>query len=255
MTNTFDNNTGLIKQSNGSNSGTWGDYLNTNCDISSLLIGGVVNETITVADVTPANVNGVADDGKNLIFVCSGALTGNRNLILPTFNRHFFVENDCTGSFTLTVKTSAGTGIAIPQGGVLPVYCDGTNIKSAINAVGIGAVTPAVSTSFTAQQNFAIATLTDGATINWNLATQQVAKVILAGNRTLANPTNIVAGGTYQVYVYQDSTGARTLSYGAAWDWGLAGVPILSTGAGVCDIITASSPDGVTLMAVITKGF
>ena len=58
-------------------------------------------------------------------------------------------------------------------------------------------------------------TLTDGATINWSLALGGCAKVTLGGNRTLANPTNIVNGTKVQLFIVQDSTGSRTLTWGS----------------------------------------
>lgn len=129
---------GLIQQANGDNSGTWGDVVDTDWDITTLLVGGVSAQSVTVADVTPANVDGVADAGKCNTFVCSGVLTGNRALILPTKPRQFIVTNNCTGAFTLTVKTAAGTGVVVPQGGSLHLYCDGTNILQANDGTGLG---------------------------------------------------------------------------------------------------------------------
>ncbi len=134
MSNSF-TNAGLVIQTTGENSGTWGDYTNTNENITTLLAGGVSTQTITSGDVTPANVDGTADAGKSLIFICSGTLTGNRALILPTKQRHFIVQNNCTGAFTLTAKTAAGTGIVVPQTGAVHLYCDGTNILNAGNAL------------------------------------------------------------------------------------------------------------------------
>lgn len=127
MANTY-TNVGLIQQVNGENSGTWGDYVDTDWDIVTLLIGGLLSQPVTVGDVTPANADGVADAGKNLVFKTSGALTGNRALILPTKNRLFVVWNTCTGLFNLTVKTAAGTGVIVPQGSKALLICDGTNI-------------------------------------------------------------------------------------------------------------------------------
>lgn len=127
MANAF-TNVGLVQQTNGENSGTWGDYVDTDWDIVTLLVGGLSSQAITVADVTPANVDGTADAGKNLMFKCTGALTGNRALILPTKNRLYTVWNTCTGLFTLTVRTSAGTGVVVPQGARAILLCDGTNI-------------------------------------------------------------------------------------------------------------------------------
>ncbi len=142
MANTF-TNVGLIQQVNGENSGTWGDFVDTDWDITTLLVGGVSTQSITVADVTPANVDGVADAGKSNTFVCSGVLTGNRALILPTKPRQFIVQNNCTGAFTLTVKTAAGTGVVVPQGGSVHVCCDGTNIVNATSGavITVGSIT------------------------------------------------------------------------------------------------------------------
>ena len=64
------------------------------------------------------------------------------------------------------------------------------------------------------------ATLTDGATIAWDVSTSPVAKVTLAGNRTLAAPTNAIANGQYiALLVIQDGTGSRTLTWNAVYEF------------------------------------
>ena len=100
--------------------------------------------------------------------------------------------------------------------------------------------------ALTRQMYFTRATLTDGGTINWNLDEQQVAKVTLAGNRTLANPTNKRDGGTYILDVIQDGTGSRTLSYGSDYVWPGGVEPTLSTTAGSRTILTFVS-DGTKM--------
>lgn len=107
---------------------------------------------------------------------------------------------------------------------------------------------------FTAQQNFPAATLTDGATISWNLNSQQVASLTLGGNRTLSNPTNLVNGGTYALIVKQDATGNRTLSYGTAFKWMGGITPALSSTANATDILVFIS-DGTYLYGVANLGF
>ncbi|MHB1023325.1 MAG: hypothetical protein ACYC0Z_13040 [Acidobacteriaceae bacterium] len=65
----------------------------------------------------------------------TGAVTGNANLIVPTGSTgRWIVLNNTTGSFTRTVKTSAGTGILVPQGTSMLVYCDGTNVYNATSS-------------------------------------------------------------------------------------------------------------------------
>ena len=59
-----------------------------------------------------------------------------------------------------------------------------------------------------AKLNYAEATLTDGATINWNAETEDVCKVTLGGNRTLAAPTNGTTGQFISILVIQDATGS-----------------------------------------------
>ena len=76
-----------------------------------------------------------------------------------------------------------------------------------------------------------IATLTDGATITPDFGANQNFTVTLGGNRTLANPTNIVAGQTGSIFVVQDATGGRTLSFGAYFKFPAGTAPTLSSGA------------------------
>lgn len=244
-------NVGQIQQVNGENSGTWGDITDTNWDINTKLIAGFLSQAITTLDVTLPNTDGVADDGKNYMIKTTGILTGNRNLIVPTKTRSYIIWNTNTGAFTMTVKTSGGTGVAVPQGALWLVICDGTNV---VQVTDPSLVLSTISNLYTAQQNFGTATLSDGASIAWNLSSQQVAKVTLGGNRTLANPSNMVDGGTYILRVSQDGTGSRTLAYGAAYKWPLGSVPVLSTTINALDILTFTS-DGTSMYGAIQKGF
>jgi len=96
---------------------------------------------------------------------------------------------------------------------------------------------------------FAEQTLTDGATIDWNLSTEQVAKVTLAGNRTLNAPSNQQAGAFYSLAIIQDGTGSRTLTFNSAYKFTGATAPTLTTTASAKDIIIFKS-DGTNLLEV-----
>ena len=96
---------------------------------------------------------------------------------------------------------------------------------------------------------FAEQTLTDGATIDWNLSTEQVAKVTLAGNRTLNAPTNQQAGAFYSLAIIQDGTGSRTLTFNSVYKFTGATAPTLTTTASAKDIIIFKS-DGTNLLEV-----
>lgn len=251
--------TGQIKQVNGENSGTWGTYENTNFDINALLVGGQSSVSLSGTDVTVTNADGVADQGKNRVFLCTGILSASINLIFPLKAREYIIVNNCTGAFTLTAKPASGTGVVIPQTttgtGGLMIYCDGTNMVQSVALKALGGISLSVANVYTAQQNFGTQTLTYGGTIAWNLATQQVASIAMAGNATLSNPSNMVDGGTYILKVTQDATGSRILSYAANYNFGASGAPVLTITPSLSDYLTFIS-DGTKMNFVgIARGF
>lgn len=85
----------------------------------------------------------------------------------------------------------------------------------------------------------ALQTLTDGATITWDLSIGFNAKVTIAAvGRTLA-VTNPKEGYWYTLLIYQDATGSRTITtYPASFNWGTAGAPTLTTTASKHDVIS-----------------
>ena len=77
----------------------------------------------------------------------------------------------------------------------------------------------------------------------------------LAGNRTLAAPSNQVAGATYILIVVQDGTGSRTLdTSNAAYLFPANAHPTLSTGAAAIDVLTFVS-NGSKMLGVAQLGF
>ena len=83
------------------------------------------------------------------------------------------------------------------------------------------------------------ATLTDGATIAWDVSASPIASVTLGGNRTLALPTNPVGNGQYiSLLVIQDGTGSRTLTWNAAYEFTADTAPTLTTTASKGDLFT-----------------
>lgn len=91
--------------------------------------------------------------------------------------------------------------------------------------------------TYTKAQRGAKTTMTDGATITPDFAASNNHKVTLAGNRTLANPTNIAAEQSGYIEIVQDGTGSRTLALGSYYKTpGGAGIT-LSTAAGAVDTL------------------
>ena len=77
--------------------------------------------------------------------------------------------------------------------------------------------------------------LSDAASISTNLTLSNNFSVTLAGNRTLANPTNIAAGQSGSIFITQDGTGSRTLAYGSYFKFVGGTAPTLSTAAAAVD--------------------
>lgn len=102
---------------------------------------------------------------------------------------------------------------------------------------------------FTKTQNFNATTLVDGASISWDASANQVTSVTLAGNRTLAAPTNLVDGAVYLLMVIQDGTGSRTLSYNAVFKFTGGTAPTLTTTAAAKDILVFYS-DGTNMYEI-----
>ena len=87
-----------------------------------------------------------------------------------------------------------------------------------------------------AKLNYTESTLTDGSTISWDASTQDVCKVTLAGNRTLAAPTNNTTGQFISILVIQDGTGSRTLTWNAVFEFASDTAPTLTTTANLGDV-------------------
>ena len=100
-----------------------------------------------------------------------------------------------------------------------------------------------------------ITTLTDAASIAVDFALGNNFLVTIGGNRTLAAPSNAVAGQTGQIYVVQDSTGSRTLAYNSVYQFVSGASPTLSTGASDVDILVYSTRSATTIDAALLKNF
>jgi hypothetical protein len=94
-----------------------------------------------------------ADALGNYVFIMSGTLTAGRNVIVPNNEKPYIFENLTTGGHPITVKTAAGTGIAVANAsGKALIYCDGTNVVAVGTAAAggpfdVGVFAPGVGTN------------------------------------------------------------------------------------------------------------
>ena len=87
-----------------------------------------------------------------------------------------------------------------------------------------------------AKLNYTESTLTDQATVTWDASTQDVCKLTLGGNRTLAAPTNSTTGQFISILVIQDGTGSRTITWNAVYEFASDTAPTLTTTANLGDV-------------------
>lgn len=117
-------------------SGTWGATVNNNVTtMVEQAVAGYAAVTMTDADYTLTTANGTTDEARCMYLKISGTLTAARNVICPTANKLYFVKNNTTGGYAITLKTSGGTGISISSGVTVALMCDGTNVVSAVDSV------------------------------------------------------------------------------------------------------------------------
>ena len=112
--------------------GTWGTVANDNITsmIEQAIAGLATINTWTTASHTLTTADGTTDEARCAMLECSGAPGAAATVICPARTKLFVIKNSVTGGFAVTLKTSAGTGISVPNGSTALLYCDGTNVVS-----------------------------------------------------------------------------------------------------------------------------
>lgn len=109
--------------------------------------------------------------------------------------------------------------------------------------------------TFTAAQRASITTLTDAATITPDFSASNNFAVTLGGARTIANPTNLVAGQSGSLFIIQDATGSRTASWGSYWDFPNGTAPTLTVTANAIDRVDYIVRNATSIHAVWTGNY
>jgi hypothetical protein len=132
MANTTSASLKLTVQATGENSGTWGQFTNTNLLILEQAIGGYTGVALNATTgATLTFSNGALSNGKDQVIRLTGTITSNVNVVIPDgVEKTYIVENATSGAFAVTFKTSSGTGAtwSTTDKGYKIIYSDGTNI-------------------------------------------------------------------------------------------------------------------------------
>tara|TARA_R110002074_G_scaffold205140_2_gene373477 strand:+ start:59 stop:748 length:690 start_codon:yes stop_codon:yes gene_type:complete len=144
------------------------------------------------------------------------------------------VAADVGGDIFIQAK-SGETSASFTHDGAVTLMHDNVT-KFATTATGIS-VTGNV--TYSGGSLTAEGTLTDGSTISWDVSTDPIAKVTLAGNRTMAAPSNPLGSGQYiSLLIIQDGTGSRTLTWNSTFEFKDDTAPTLTTTATMSDLFT-----------------
>lgn len=113
--------------------GSWGGVVNSG--VTSLVDQAVAGSvTITMAvdtNYTLTSTNGASDEARNMfINVSGGPHTLTKNVVCPSVSKLYVVTNNTSGGQAILFKTSAGSGVTIPNGTRATVYCNGTNVTA-----------------------------------------------------------------------------------------------------------------------------
>ena len=218
------------------------------------------SNTNAFTDALQTKLNGIeasatADQSNSEIKTAYEA-NSNTNAFTDALQTKLNSASTLTGTETLTNKTltspKINENVAVTSTATELNLLDGATVTTTeINYSDITTLgTTAASKVFTADANNltkvsgAVAnvedTLTDGATITWNVINSPVAKVTLAGNRTLSAPsgTTPIAGQFVSLLIIQDGTGGRTITWNAAYEFAADTAPTLTATANLGDLFT-----------------
>jgi hypothetical protein len=150
MSSTYSTNLAIELIGSGDQAGTWGTTTNTNLGtLIEQAISGYVTQTITDgADTVITIPNGATGVARNMVIECTGTLSAARNLIVPVNKKLYFIYNNTSGGYAVTVKVSGLTGVSVPNGAKVILASNGTDVVVATNymaALTLGAALPVLS--------------------------------------------------------------------------------------------------------------
>jgi hypothetical protein len=218
----------------------------------------IVKNSVSYNDSTDAVVLKVAGNtGVTVVGDSTAMYVTNGTTVLPVAQTTF---TNITATGNLDVSGNASVSGNARVGGTLTV-AGAVSLASTLSVGGAAYFGSTVTVSgkgkFMTGAFAPIVTLTDATSIALDLNNSNVFAVTLAGNRTLAAPantsTNIGASG--HIFIIQDGTGDRTLSYNSVYQFSQGGVPILTTASAAVDILFYAVRTTTKVDSILIKNF
>lgn len=130
----------MRKQSLGSNVNTWGDKIDEILDVIDQCMDGYISVALTGnLDLTATTTNYTTSDTSKYRAVNFTGSPG--NVTFPSVQGWYLLINNTSG--TVVALCSGGTGVSIPTGYKVLVYCDAADIRNGAPQLFSGAITVA----------------------------------------------------------------------------------------------------------------
>ena len=217
--------------------GTWGDVVNQNITsmVEQAIAGLATINSWTANSHTLTTADGTTSESRCAMLVADDDGAGNPSaaatIVCPNASKLYIVKN--ISGQTVTLKTAAGTGIAVPNNQTSFLFCDGTNVEACVTSIVDGNV----SGNLTVQGN---------ATVN--------------GNTTLGNATSDTVTLTARVASVIAPSADNTYDLGSvANSWkdlyidGTGYIAIVSATTGNITTVNATTVDTTNIEATNLK--
>lgn len=135
MPSSYNNNLRLEMIANGEQSGTWGATTNTN--LGTLIVDaitGLTSVTTATSPYTLTAINGAADQSRAAALQLDTSTGANYVVIVPTVTKLYVVDN-INATYSVTVRTSGGSGVVVPPARSVLLRCDGTNVVEQLDHI------------------------------------------------------------------------------------------------------------------------
>jgi hypothetical protein len=115
-------------------SGSWGDVVNDNITemVEEAVAGLATINSWTANSHTLTTANGTTSESRCAVLVADDDGAGNPSaaatIICPSATKLYVLKN--ISGQQVTLKTAAGTGVAVPNGSAAFLFCDGTNVEA-----------------------------------------------------------------------------------------------------------------------------
>ena len=146
----------------GEQSGSWGATTNANIGtaIQQAIVGMATltssDFTANVATLTLTDTNGAQNARALCLNIAAGAVSAAGTINVPAIQKPYIIING--SSYTVTVKVSGQTGVAVPAGKRTTVYNNGTDVgvqENYLPALSLGTALPATEGG-TGQSSYAV---------------------------------------------------------------------------------------------------